>query len=83
MGAFTPRDVCNFDESPLALFGDQANRSLNYVNVDNEVGNPISSKVSMQNWSWVFNENPRDRNHREAIVDFYETTLSCFSASPL
>lgn len=49
MGAFTPRDVCNFDESPFSLFGDQANRSLNYVNVDNEVENSISSKVNMRN----------------------------------
>ncbi|CAF1588633.1 unnamed protein product, partial [Adineta steineri] len=29
MRAFTPRDVLNMDESPLALFGDQAKRSIN------------------------------------------------------
>ena len=47
MGAFVPRDVCNFDESPLSLFGDQTKRSLNYVNVDNEVEGAICSKVSV------------------------------------
>ncbi|CAM4901939.1 unnamed protein product [Rotaria socialis] len=45
MGAFVPRDVCNFDESPVALFGDQTKRSMNYVNVDNEVEGNICSKV--------------------------------------
>ncbi|CAF3969647.1 unnamed protein product [Rotaria sp. Silwood1] len=44
MGAFKPSDVCNFDESPLSLFGDQTKRSLNYVNVDNEVEGAICSK---------------------------------------
>ncbi|CAM4895504.1 unnamed protein product, partial [Rotaria socialis] len=44
MGAFVPRDVCNFDESPVALFGDQTKRSMNYVNVDNEVEGNICSK---------------------------------------
>ncbi|CAF1509623.1 unnamed protein product [Adineta ricciae] len=44
MGAFLPRDICNFDESPISLFGDQTSRTLNYVNVDNEVENPICSK---------------------------------------
>lgn len=47
MGAFMPDDVCNFDESPLSLFGDQSNRSLNYVNTDNEVEGMISSKVNI------------------------------------
>jgi hypothetical protein len=47
MGAFMPKDVCNFDESPLSLFGDQTKRSLNYVNVDNEVEGSICSKVSL------------------------------------
>jgi hypothetical protein len=48
MGAFMPEDVCNFDESPLSLFDNQSNRSLNYVNVDNEVEGMICSKVSLQ-----------------------------------
>ena len=46
MGAFTPKDVCNFDESPLSLFGDQTKRCLNYFNVDNDVEGSVSSKVS-------------------------------------
>ncbi len=46
MGAFLPKDVCNFDESPLSLFGDQTKRSINYVNVPNEVEGLICSKVS-------------------------------------
>ena len=45
MGAFMEHDVSNFDESPLSLFGDQTKRSLNYVNVDNEVEGSICSKV--------------------------------------
>jgi hypothetical protein len=49
MGTFTFKDVCNFDESPLSLFGDQSGRTVNYVNVDNEVENSISSKVSFIN----------------------------------
>ncbi|CAF3709310.1 unnamed protein product [Rotaria sp. Silwood1] len=36
MGAFTPRDVFNMDESPLALFGDQSKRSINDINTCNE-----------------------------------------------
>ncbi|CAF1102449.1 unnamed protein product [Didymodactylos carnosus] len=31
------RDICNMDESPLALWGDQSRASLNYVNTSNEV----------------------------------------------
>lgn len=48
MGAFMSDDVCNFDESPLSLFGDQSNHSLDYVNTDNEVEGIISSKVSIE-----------------------------------
>ncbi|CAF4958033.1 unnamed protein product [Rotaria sp. Silwood1] len=36
MGAFTPCDIFNMDESPLALFGDQAKRSINDINTCNE-----------------------------------------------
>ena len=44
MGAFTPRDVCNMDESPLALFGDQAKRSINDIGTANEVEGNLSNK---------------------------------------
>ncbi|CAF4813286.1 unnamed protein product [Rotaria sp. Silwood1] len=46
MGAFTPRDVFNMDESPLALFGDQSKRSINDINTCNEVEGCLSNKVS-------------------------------------
>ena len=46
MGAFLPQDVCNMDESPLALFGDQSKRSLNDVNTCNEVEGCLSTKVN-------------------------------------
>ena len=46
MGAFTPRDVFNMDEPPLALFGDQAKRSINDINTCNEVEGCLSNKVS-------------------------------------
>ena len=46
MNAFIPKDVCNFDESPLSLFRDQTKRSLSYVNVNRAVEGLISSKVS-------------------------------------
>lgn len=45
MGCFTPKDVFNFDESPLALFGDQTKRSINYVNTCNEISGHLSNKV--------------------------------------
>ncbi|CAF5222525.1 unnamed protein product, partial [Rotaria magnacalcarata] len=44
MGAFTPRDIFNMDESPLALFGDQAKRSINDINTCNEVEGCLSNK---------------------------------------
>jgi len=45
MGCFTPKDVFNFDESPLALFGDQTKRSINYVNTSNDIPGNLPSKV--------------------------------------
>ncbi|CAF4521138.1 unnamed protein product, partial [Rotaria sp. Silwood2] len=44
MGVFTPCDVFNMDESPLALFGDQAKRSINDINTCNEVEGCLSNK---------------------------------------
>ena len=46
MGAFTPRDIFNMDESPLELFGDQTRRSINDVNTSNKVAGCFSNKVS-------------------------------------
>ena len=45
MGCFTPKDVFNFDESPLALFGDQTKRSINYVNTSDDISGNLPSKV--------------------------------------
>ena len=45
MGCFTPRDVFNMDESPLALFGDQTKLSINDVNTCNEISGHLSNKV--------------------------------------
>ena len=44
MGAFTPYDICNMDESPLTLFGDQNKRSINDIGTVNEVEGNLSNK---------------------------------------
>ncbi|CAF4931971.1 unnamed protein product, partial [Rotaria socialis] len=44
MGAFTDGDICNMDESPLALFGDQVKRSVNDIGTSNEINGCISNK---------------------------------------
>ncbi|CAF1359943.1 unnamed protein product, partial [Rotaria sordida] len=44
MGVFTPEDICNMDESPLALFGDQAKKSFNDIGTSNEINGWISNK---------------------------------------
>ncbi|CAF1523278.1 unnamed protein product [Rotaria sordida] len=41
MGAFIPEDICIMDESPLALFGDQAKRSINDIGTNNEINGYI------------------------------------------
>ena len=46
MGGFTKKDVFNMDESSLALFGDQSNRSINDVGTMNEISGHISNKVT-------------------------------------
>ena len=44
MGAYLPRDICNMDESPLALFGDQSKVSINDINTSNDIDGCISNK---------------------------------------
>jgi len=44
MGAFTPNDVCNMDESPLALFGDQSKRSINDIGTPNDIEGNLGDK---------------------------------------
>lgn len=46
MGAFTPSDVFNMDESPLSLFGNQSKRSINDVGICNEVEGCLSNKAA-------------------------------------
>jgi hypothetical protein len=45
MGGFIDEDICNMDESPLALFGDQSRRSIDDVGSSNEINGYISDKV--------------------------------------
>ena len=44
MGAFTPKDICNMDESPLNLFGDQSKLTVNDINTSNDIERCISNK---------------------------------------
>ncbi|CAF4167841.1 unnamed protein product [Rotaria sp. Silwood2] len=44
MGAFLVQDVCNMDESPLNLFGDQSKLSINDINTSNDIEGCISNK---------------------------------------
>ncbi|CAF4773758.1 unnamed protein product, partial [Rotaria magnacalcarata] len=44
MGAFTFEDICNMDETPLALFGDQAKQCVNDIGTNNEINGYISNK---------------------------------------
>ncbi|CAF1213314.1 unnamed protein product [Rotaria sordida] len=44
MGAFTPRDICNMDESPLELFGDQSKRSINDIGTSNDIEGHLTNK---------------------------------------
>ena len=44
MGAYLPRDICNMDKSPLALFGDQSKVSINDINTSNDIDGCISNK---------------------------------------
>ncbi|CAF1178939.1 unnamed protein product [Rotaria sordida] len=46
MGAFIPENICNMDESPLALFGDQSKRSINDIGTSNEI-NGSRSKIKL------------------------------------
>ncbi|CAF4541737.1 unnamed protein product [Rotaria sp. Silwood2] len=44
MGAFTPRDICNMDESPIELFGDQSKRSINDIGTSNDIEGHLTNK---------------------------------------
>ncbi|CAF4741455.1 unnamed protein product, partial [Rotaria sp. Silwood2] len=44
MGAFTPRDICNMDQSPIELFGDQSKRSINDIGTSNDIEGHLTNK---------------------------------------
>ncbi|CAF3235604.1 unnamed protein product, partial [Rotaria sp. Silwood2] len=44
MGAFTAGDICNMNESPIELFGDQSKRSTNDVGTSNNIEGHLSNK---------------------------------------
>jgi hypothetical protein len=44
MGVFTSSDVCNMDESPRALFGNQSKRSINDIGTPNDIEGNLGDK---------------------------------------
>jgi hypothetical protein len=44
MGCFIESDVCNMDESPLNLWGDQSKRCINDINTKNEIEGQLDDK---------------------------------------
>ncbi|CAF3507589.1 unnamed protein product [Rotaria socialis] len=44
MGCFVESDICNMDESPLNLWGDQSNRCINDINTKNEIEGHLDDK---------------------------------------
>ncbi|CAM4843234.1 unnamed protein product [Rotaria magnacalcarata] len=59
MGAFTFEDICNMDETPLALFGDQAKQCVNDIGTNNEINGYISNKRFCTVLLTVFGKNQR------------------------
>ncbi|CAF4412962.1 unnamed protein product [Rotaria sp. Silwood2] len=59
MGAFISEDICNMDEFPLALFGDQAKRSVNDIGTSNEINGYISNKRFCTVLLTIFGKNQR------------------------
>ena len=67
MGVFTSEDISNMDESPLALFGDQAKKSVNDIGGSNDINGCITNKVILLFW------------RKKEIIDSYHSTLTkCF-----
>jgi len=57
MGCFTEADVCNMDESPLNLWGDQSKRCINDINSKNEIEGHLDDKRFATLILCVFPEN--------------------------
>ena len=64
MGCFVEIDVCNMDESPLNLWGDQSRRCINDVNTKNEIAGHLDDKRFATLILCVF----PDANHRVGPV---------------
>ncbi len=60
MGCFKESSVCNVDESPLNLWGDQSKRCINDINTKNEIDGHLDDKRFATIILCVFPEN----NHR-------------------
>ena len=67
MGAFTPRGICNMDESPIELFGDQSKCSINDVGTSNDIEGHLSNKRFATLILTVFGE---DNSGMEPILIF-------------
>ncbi|CAF1017098.1 unnamed protein product [Rotaria sp. Silwood1] len=70
MGCFVESDICNMDESPLSLWGDQSRRSINDINTRNEIEGCFENKRFATIMLCVFPE----RNHRVEPVLLFRGT---------
>ncbi|CAF1522407.1 unnamed protein product [Rotaria sordida] len=70
MGCFTESDVCNMDESPLNLWGDQSKRCINDINSKNEIEGHLDDKRFATVILCVFPEG----NHRIKPVLLFKGT---------
>ena len=70
MGCFKESDVCNVDESPLNLWGDQSKRCINDINTKNEIEGHLDDKRFATVILCVF---PED-NHRVTPVFLFKGT---------
>ena len=61
MGAFTPKEICNIDETRFQLFGDQSKRRVNDTGTLNDISGHLNDKtVRYINSHSICSEN----NHR-------------------
>ncbi|CAF2728547.1 unnamed protein product [Rotaria sp. Silwood2] len=74
MGAFTPRDICNIDESPLQLFGDQGKRSIIDMGTPNDIEENLSSKRKGQ-------ISPREKSQYAEGVNIFFTPKRVINGS--
>ncbi|CAF3411852.1 unnamed protein product [Rotaria socialis] len=70
MGCFIESDVCNMDESPLNLWGDQSKRCIDDINTKNEIDGHLDDKRFATLILCVFPEG----NHRVEPVLLFKGT---------